>query len=171
MNIQSNPGRYLFILTITGIFVLTNLVVLYAIVYPELFRLKAPAIKRKYEKTLIDENEKEIYTERLNKIILADKIYLSNSLGLNDLAEKLNVQSHIASQIINSVFGKNFYDFINYFRVEESKRLLVSSSHRAKTVLEIAFECGFNSKSVFNDSFKKNTGLTPTEFRKKFQVN
>jgi AraC-like DNA-binding protein len=76
------------------------------------------------------------------------------------------VQSHIVSQIINSEFGKNFYDFVNYYRVEECKKMLADNSYSSKTILEIAYECGFNSKSVFNNSFKKLTGKTPSDYKR-----
>ena len=65
------------------------------------------------------------------------------------------------------MFEKNFYDLINTHRVEEAKKRLIDSNN-TKTILEILYEVGFNSKSVFNSAFKKNTGFTPTEFRKKY---
>lgn len=170
MQLRGSAGLILSVATIGGIFVFANLIVIISVLNPEIFRDKIHSVKPKYEKTLLDESEKEKYAERLNKIITDEKIYLSGNLSLTDLAEKLNVQNHVVSQIINTTFGKNFYDYINFFRVEECKKLLTSSSHKSKTVLEIAFGCGFNSKSVFNESFKKNTGLTPTEFRKRYVV-
>lgn len=167
MQLHGLAGIIFSIASIGGIFVFANLIVIIAVRNPEIFRNKIPSVKPKYEKTLLGESEKEKYAGRLNKIMTDEKIYLSGNLGLTDLAEKLTVQNHIASQIINTTFGKNFYDYINFFRVEECKKLLTSPSHKSRTVLEIAYDCGFNSKSVFNESFKKNTGLTPTEFRKR----
>ena len=69
------------------------------------------------------------------------------------------------SYIINDKFNLNFYDFINKYRIEESKQYLNKSSN-IKTVLEIAYKVGFNSKTTFNSAFKKYTDMTPSEFRK-----
>ena len=71
------------------------------------------------------------------------------------------------SQIINEYFEQNFQDYINKQRIEESKKYLLDKVKR-KTVLEILYEVGFNTKSSFNIAFKKTTGLTPTEFKKKY---
>jgi len=65
--------------------------------------------------------------------------------------------------------GQNFYDFINRYRILEAKQLLTNPKDPKITVLEVLYEVGFNSKSSFNTLFKKYTGLTPTEFRKKQQ--
>jgi AraC-like DNA-binding protein len=65
---------------------------------------------------------------------------------------------------LSELAGNNFYDFINGYRIMEAKRLLLDPSKRHYTVLAIAFESGFNSKTTFNKVFRKVTGLTPTEF-------
>jgi AraC-like DNA-binding protein len=62
---------------------------------------------------------------------------------------------------------KNFYDLVNGYRVEEAKRLLLDPKNTNYTILSVGFEAGFNSKTTFNTVFKKFTGLTPTDFRKK----
>jgi AraC-like DNA-binding protein len=62
---------------------------------------------------------------------------------------------------------QNFFDFINRYRIEEAQRLLTDPPDKKITVLEVLYECGFNSKSSFNTLFKKHTGLTPSEFKKK----
>ena len=96
-----------------------------------------------------------------------EKPHLNQTLTLNNLAASLNVQPKILSQIINQNLNKNFYDFINDYRVNEAKTILSDNSKAEMTVLEILYECGFNSKSVFNTAFKRYTGLTPSEFRLK----
>ena len=68
--------------------------------------------------------------------------------------------------MINSKFGQNFYDFVNHYRIEEAKSIMVSNTDDKKTILEILYEVGFNSKSAFNNAFKKNTGKTPSEFKR-----
>jgi YesN/AraC family two-component response regulator len=88
---------------------------------------------------------------------------------LKTLAERLGVHYNYLSQIINEQFKQNFNDFINKYRIEEAKKILKTPSGSEKTILEIAYETGFYSKSVFNTAFKKFTGKTPSEFRKTSQ--
>ena len=81
------------------------------------------------------------------------------------LAIKMNSSSHLISFLINEGFNENFYQFVNRYRIEEAKRLLQSEKHRHLNMLGIAYESGFNSKTTFNTTFKKLTGLSPTEFQ------
>jgi AraC-like DNA-binding protein len=85
---------------------------------------------------------------------------------LKQLAEKINCQPHHLSQVINQLFGKNFYDFINTFRVEEVKERIKDENYRHLTLLAIAFDCGFNSKATFNSVFKKFSGISPSVYKK-----
>jgi AraC-like DNA-binding protein len=68
--------------------------------------------------------------------------------------------------VINDLTGKNFFEFINHYRIEEAKRMLTNPKDKKITVLEVMYQSGFNSKSSFNTLFKKQTGLTPVEFKK-----
>lgn len=122
--------------------------------------------KRKYEKTSLSEAMKETYKNKLLHYMEKQKLYLDSSLCINDLAEKVSIPPHHLSQVINSCFNQNFFDFINSFRINESKKLLSEQDSVKKTVLEILYETGFNSKSAFNTAFKKHTGMTPTQFKK-----
>ena len=95
------------------------------------------------------------------------KPYLEPELTLEQLASQLSLKPRVLSQVINEILGQNFYDFINRHRIEEASRLLTNPKDKKITILEVLYEVGFNSKSSFNTLFKKYTGLTPTEFRKK----
>jgi AraC-like DNA-binding protein len=121
---------------------------------------------RKYEKTLLSDLKKEEYTNRLVSYMKAEKPYLDPLLGLQELAQKLSIPPHDLSQVLNTALKQNFFDFINSYRIEESKRIFSEDASNKKTILEILYEAGFNSKSVFNLAFKKQTGLTPTQYRK-----
>lgn len=77
---------------------------------------------------------------------------------MSDLARQLDIHPNYISQVINSVEQKNFYDFINEHRVEEFKQLVSLSENQHFTLLALAFECGFNSKTSFNRNFKKAMG-------------
>ncbi|MBW6492346.1 MAG: AraC family transcriptional regulator [Lentimicrobium sp.] len=94
-----------------------------------------------------------------------EKPYLDADLTLPQLATRLQIPSHLLSRVINEKFGLNFFDFINQYRVDELKSKLNNPEFDNLSLLGIAFECGFNSKSAFNRVFKKITGLTPSEFK------
>ena len=98
------------------------------------------------------------------------KIYTEPELTLNSLAKLLEVHPNHLSQVINSIEGKNFYDFINFYRIEEFKRLVIRPESKNYTLLSLAYECGFNSKTSFNRNFKKSTGLSPSEFLQHQQI-
>jgi AraC-like DNA-binding protein len=95
------------------------------------------------------------------------KPYLNPDLTLDLLAAQLSIRPRVLSTVINEELGHNFYDFINRYRIEEASRLLTNPKDQKITVLEVLYEVGFNSKSSFNTLFKKYTGLTPSEFKKK----
>lgn len=93
------------------------------------------------------------------------KPHLNHLLNLDNLASQLHISARSLSQIINRHFQQNFFEFINDYRVEESKRLLQLQENRKVTMLEVMDKAGFNSKATFNGFFKKTVGLTPTQYR------
>lgn len=120
--------------------------------------------KEKYSKSgLKGEFSLELY-EKLKQLMENEKMYTKNDLVIQDLATKLDVHPNYLSQVINEKGGRNFYEFINNYRVEEFKRLLNVPKNQQLTLLSLAFECGFNSKSSFNRYFKKSTGQTPSQY-------
>ncbi|MEO7975987.1 AraC family transcriptional regulator [Flavobacterium sp.] len=104
--------------------------------------------------------------EKLRILTESEKVYLENDLSLPKLAKRLVASCNEASFVINELYQDNFYNFINKYRIEEAKRLLLSDKYNQLNVLGIAFESGFNSKTTFNTTFKKCTGQSPTEFVK-----
>ena len=94
-----------------------------------------------------------------------EKIYMDSELSLTHLAEKIDVSTNHLSMLLNEYIGKNFYDYINNFRVEEVKSRLRDPSYQKQTLSSIGGDCGFNSKSAFNRIFKNLTGKTPSEFQ------
>ena len=121
----------------------------------------------KYEKQNITEKKIErIYIELLN-YMKKDKPFLENSLTIKELADDMKIPLHHLSLIINSKTKQNFHTFINSYRVEEAQRIIKENVNKGKdeTLLNIAMNSGFNSKTSFNTFFKKSTGLTPSEFR------
>jgi AraC-like DNA-binding protein len=119
-----------------------------------------------YKKSGLSEIEAQSHLKNLILMMERDKLYLNSDLTLRELAEKLSISAHNLSEILNTKLNQNFYDFINRYRVEEVKRKLSDNEMEKYNLIAIAFESGFNSKATFNTVFKKQTGTTPTEYRK-----
>ncbi|MFC6225523.1 helix-turn-helix domain-containing protein [Hymenobacter artigasi] len=92
------------------------------------------------------------------------KPYLNPSLTIHELATGLQLPPHVLSRVINEGFGQNFFDFVNSYRVDEFKQVMAAPQARQYTLLALALEVGFNSKTAFNRAFKKQTDQTPREY-------
>lgn len=103
---------------------------------------------------------------KLKTLIEEEKVYLENDLNLPRLAKRMEASSNETSFIINELYQDNFYNFINKYRIEEAKLLLLSKKYNKLSIVGIAYESGFNSKTTFNTTFKKYVGQSPTEFVK-----
>ncbi len=112
----------------------------------------------------------ENYLQKLVGYMEKARPYLNAELTLLDLSKNCGIPVRSLSEVIKKSFGCNFYDFVNLYRIKESEKLLSSSDFK-KTILEVLFEAGFNSKSSFNKAFKKQKGMTPSEFRRNFQYS
>jgi len=97
------------------------------------------------------------------------KIYRDENLSLQSLSEKMKIPSHQLSKVINEKCGKNFFDLINFYRIEEAKKILTDPESNEKLILNIAYSVGFNSKATFYRAFKKLTEMTPSLYKKKYQ--
>ena len=102
---------------------------------------------------------------RLTKLMDLEEVYLDSELNLVKLAQRMSFSSHQLSYIINSGFEVNFFQYINSYRVEKAKKLLLDPEMDAYNMVSIGFASGFNSKTAFNTVFKNMTGQTPSEFR------
>lgn len=120
----------------------------------------------RYQKSGLKEEQALAYQNKLEKFMEAEKPFLNADLNLSSLAESLKISPNHLSQIINERFGKTFYDFINSYRVEEVKKKLADPNFQAYTILGIAEECGFKSKSSFNTAFKRFAGMPPSVYKK-----
>lgn len=123
--------------------------------------------EKKYERNPLSQEESERHLKRLIAYMEEKQPFLNPDITINDLSSATKISSHTISQVLNTRLNQNFYDFINSYRVKESIRLLENPSLRHKTIIEILFESGFNSKSTFNTAFKKHTGMTPSDFKHK----
>jgi AraC-like DNA-binding protein len=162
---EGRPWPWLSIANMLIIFAIANLVIIKGLKQPEIFL--GIEEKPKYEKSPLTDDEAKRLEDTVKDFMESKKPHLVPGLSLSDLAKGMAVAPRALSQTINSRLRKNFVDFVNFYRIEEAKRLLSGSGGNGKTILEIAYEAGFNSKSVFNKAFKKHAGVPPKEFRKK----
>lgn len=135
----------------------------FALRSPELFKTPRP----RPAPSSIDNIE--VLKQRLNELMLDDKLFCDPNLTIADLADKMDTKSHILSRLFNEHFNKKFRDFVNEYRVEEFIRLATTDDYKDYTYLALAHEVGFNSKTTFNTAFKKATSYSPREYFKSAQ--
>ncbi|MCJ7932223.1 MAG: helix-turn-helix domain-containing protein [Chryseobacterium sp.] len=135
----------------------------------ELISIDEETEKEEVKKKLISDEELIKIKAQLESIMATRRPYLDSELNLIKLAEMLSVSTHYMSYVINTGFGKNFFQYVNGYRVEYAKTLLKNTESKF-SILGIAYESGFNSKTSFNTTFKKMTGQTPSEFKNEVQV-
>jgi AraC-like DNA-binding protein len=124
----------------------------------------------KYLKSGLQKDNVDVYYSSLIQLMDSEKLFLDSRLSIKTVADKLGMSVNHLSQVINQQSGKNFFMFINEFRVEEAKKLLLDQSNKKYTILAIAYDCGFNSKSSFNTIFKQYTGKTPSDFMENYKM-
>lgn len=125
---------------------------------------------QRYEKSgLSNEDAEQIYNS-LKELMNTGKPYLDCELNIGALAKKLDTTTHKLSQVINERYNKNFYEFINAYRIDEVKKQLLDEKNAQFKIESLAYDCGFNSKSSFYTLFKKYTSLTPSQYRKQYQA-
>jgi AraC-like DNA-binding protein len=121
--------------------------------------------EQKKETNQLPDEQMARQKERLIEALEKKQLYLNPELRLLDLAEALDIRPYRASEILNRGLQTTFYDLINGYRVSKARELLLAPDSTQFNLLGIAMESGFKSKSVFNDVFKKSTGMTPSQFR------
>jgi AraC-like DNA-binding protein len=109
------------------------------------------------------------YFKQFCQLLEDEKIYKNESLSLSTVAGQLNISANYLSQLINKLCDSNFSDVVNKLRVEEAMRCITHSDYSSYTMEGIGYEAGFHSKSSFYSAFKKHTGITPTEYEKKYK--
>ncbi|HBS06788.1 MAG TPA: hypothetical protein DEA96_17595 [Leptospiraceae bacterium] len=138
---------------------------LYMLRYPHFFQsMKREIQKERYARTQLTGLDVPELLGQLKTLMDEQKLFLDPDLRLSDLAQELEVSSHQLSRILNENFSQNFNAFLNSYRIAEAKQQLINEPE--KTIISIAFDVGFNTKSAFNDQFSRITGITPARFRK-----
>ena len=133
---------------------------------PQIFLGKGINSIGKYDRAILPKDVREKYKQRLIHYMESHKPYIDSELSLRTLSEMMSIPQRHLSHVLNESLERNFFDFINRYRVDEAKKLLKEPKYQHYTVLAVAFEAGFNSKSSFNLVFKKYTKMTPSQYRK-----
>jgi len=119
----------------------------------------------RYKTSQLSEEKSKEYLEILLQNMESEELFKDPKLTLPSLANHLSINSRYLSQVINEKLGQNFYDFINGYRISEAKTRLMDPEKDKYTIEAIAFEVGFNSKAAFYSTFKKQTNMTPSQYR------
>lgn len=133
--------------------------------HPEELKTETAVIQPvlKYEKSMLSEEQLEVYFRRLEELMNKQEVYLQTDLSLVKLAQLMRIPNHHLTQLLNLKIKLNFYDYVNAFRVHHACQLL--AENKTDTLEHIAAQSGFNSKASFNRQFKSIKGLTPSEYR------
>jgi AraC-like DNA-binding protein len=125
---------------------------------------------KKYANSSLNDNRANALWEKVNQLFEEDRVYRNPEYRLNNLAEDCDSSVHHLSQLINEQKKLSYTDFVNQYRIQDALELLKDKKGEQLTILGIAYEVGFNSKSAFYNAFKKQTGQTPSEFKKNFLI-
>jgi AraC-like DNA-binding protein len=134
-------------------------------------KVEEKATASKYEKSGLRDDMANEYLEKVLSFMQIKKPFLQGDLTLQEMADQLEISKHHLTQVINERLHKNFYQFINEYRIEEVKRRMILPENDNITILGIAYDCGFNSKSAFNKIFKQVVGTTPSQYKKSLTDN
>ena len=160
---------YQYVVEVNSVLIISSAILIYCLGYfgfrqPEVF-MNALKKSPQYEKSTLSDAQSKLYLKKLFRVMEEDKLFTDNDLNLQLLARKLAISPYYLSQIINVKLHKNFFDFINRYRIDEAKKILSQPKNDHYTILSIAYEVGFNNKTSFNAAFKKHTSRTPSQFR------
>jgi AraC-like DNA-binding protein len=122
--------------------------------------------KEKYKTSALTPQFARQCIKKLKHMMETEKVYREPDISLQSLAEKLSVSSHVLSQVLNEKLNRNFPGFINWYRVEEAKRIFRTPRGAQKKIAAVAFDVGFNTIVAFYNAFKKYTDMTPAQYKK-----
>lgn len=119
----------------------------------------------KYARSGLRDEQAEEYLTKLLHYMDEEKPYLDGDMTINDLSRRTGIPRHYITEVLNEKHGRNFFTFVNEYRVREVISRISDPKYQHYTILAIAFDAGFNSKSTFNTFFKAYTGKTPSAYR------
>ncbi len=126
-----------------------------------------PSANNKYKLSNLSKTEVESIKRDLNRLMTKEKLFKNQKLNVNELAQQIGITRQQLSEVLNVHLGMRFQDLLNHHRVEEFIKCLEMDSYKNFTLLGIATEVGFSSKSSFNSTFKKLKGITPSQYKKR----
>lgn len=119
----------------------------------------------RYARSGLRDDQAKEYLDVLIKYMDEEKPFLNGDLTISDLSKKIGIPRHYITEVLNEKYGRNFFTFVNEYRVREVINRISDPKFHHYTILAIAFDAGFNSKSTFNSFFKSYTGKTPSDYR------
>ena len=119
----------------------------------------------KYKKSKLPDATKQKIKTSIITLFETNKIFLDSELTIQMVSEKINIQRHTLTEVLNMELGKNFYQFVNEYRVNAVKSMLSDKKNDLLSIEAIGYDCGFSSKSTFFAVFKSFTGITPLQFK------
>ncbi|MEP6796125.1 MAG: helix-turn-helix domain-containing protein [Saprospiraceae bacterium] len=122
---------------------------------------------QKYQSSSLTKAASETIKKRLERLLLEEEVFKENELRLDDLASYLDISRHQLSQVINEHYKVNFFELLNRFRVAYVKKIMIDPAYSQYTIIQLAYEAGFNNKASFNTYFKREMGITPSAYRMK----
>lgn len=157
-------------------YILSFFTIRQSIIYPnrnfEISEIKQEQSKEeKYIRSGLKEEESQRIADKLIEYMEKEKPYLREDLRIREVADELGINLNYLSQALNEVIQKNFYQFVNEYRVKEIQERIKKPEFQDYPLLRIALECGFNSKSSFNSTFRRFTNISPKEYRKSIASN
>jgi len=143
------------------LFVILNATILIGLSKPGIFSFPA-----KYQTSNLSQNVSKSYLKALEYKMDTEKSFLDPLISLEKLARQVQIPKNQLSQVINTETGLSYNDYINKYRIQQAQTIIAGLNGNGDTLLGVAYDVGFNSKSTFNTAFKKFTGQTPSEYRK-----
>ncbi len=121
---------------------------------------------KKYEKTGLSKEKSQELLQTINQFMIDEKPYLENKLSIGQLSSLIDISVHHISQILNETAKMSYFEYINSYRIDEFLKKIENNEHQKYTLVGIASDCGFNSKSSFNRVFKQIKGISPSQYIK-----
>jgi AraC-like DNA-binding protein len=116
--------------------------------------------------SVFKENDNLLLFERISTLIVEEDLFLEPNISLSSISKRMGVSNQKTSEAINQCADRNFNDFINFYRIQQAKKLFQEDQAAVYTISSIAYDTGFSSLSAFNSAFKKFEGMTPSAYRK-----
>ncbi len=133
--------------------------------------LKRPVFAmEKYRNSSMDVSSSKKHMQEIRRLFETETLYLDSELNMTKVAQKLGIPARDVSQVINENEQLNFSEFVNQYRIQKAKKLLVDPSYTHEKIATIAYDCGFGNVTSFNLAFKSATQLTPSQYRNKFRL-